>query len=109
MFLPRLRELIHGKTRSSRRPSQRANRRVATRYRPGLEGMEDRTVLSFIAPVSYASSVSPVSMSTLFGTPAGYFDGEVETFPSKVTVRCRTGSVMWNRSLGSNMPMSRAR
>ena len=85
MFLQRHREKINRHTRPSRRPSQRAGRKGLTRFWPGLEGLEDRTVLSFIAPVSYSANPSASAVAV------GDFNGDGK--PDLITANTSPGTV----------------
>jgi len=74
MFLSRRRENDYGQSRTSRRPDRAAKRRGSTALRLAVEGLEDRTVLSVIAPVSYPSGPSPVAMTTADFNGDGFAD-----------------------------------
>src|SRR3954469_6548649 len=70
MFLSRRREIHNGHPRTSRRLGRRTIRNGVIRFRPGLEGLEDRAVPAFIAPVDYAAGAGVTSAAV------GEFNGD---------------------------------
>ena len=70
MVLSRYSEMIDGRTRKLRRPGRRAHRKGLHRFWPGAEGLEDRTVLTFLTPVSYVAGTTPTAAAV------GDFNGD---------------------------------
>jgi hypothetical protein len=69
MFSPRY-LIDRGLIQTSRRPGFRATRRRSAGFGPGLESLEDRTVLSFFIPPSFAVGTQPA------GEAAGDLNGD---------------------------------
>ena len=70
MSLPRYRKIHDMLAGRRRRAARRANRGAAVRSWNGLEGLEDRIVLSFTAPVSYSTTAAPAAVAV------GDFNGD---------------------------------
>src|SRR5690349_9492037 len=62
MFPRKLRELLSVPTRRSRQSRLQTTRKRSPRFLHGFESLEERTVLSFVAPVSYTAGTTPVAM-----------------------------------------------
>src|SRR5262245_31282754 len=59
MLIPRFLKLFPRQPRTFRRHSPTVSRQSRTAFLPRLEGLEDRTVLTFLPPVSYPAGTSP--------------------------------------------------
>jgi hypothetical protein len=59
MFSSWVRELFNRQTKTFRHPRPGSARRTATRFRLGLETLEDRTVPTFLTPVSFPAGLNP--------------------------------------------------
>jgi hypothetical protein len=63
MFLSWIRKLVHRQLKTCHRHCRAAQRTGAAACRPLLEGLEDRTVPTFLTPVSYAAGTIPTGLA----------------------------------------------
>lgn len=62
MFTSWIRSLFQKSSRPSRR-GRSSPKTSAPRFRPGIEGLEDRTVPTFLAPTSFAAGTNPAQLA----------------------------------------------